>query len=396
MSYIGTEPKDIRSFGRTKFDYTATQGQTAFTGADDDGKVLAFTVGQIEVYVNGILMDDSDFTTTGTGTVTLASAANLNDVINIVSFESNIPDNDYVPASGGTFTGNVTHSGTVTNSSTVTNSGAVTNSSTVTNSGAVTNSSTTTMTGDLTVDTNTFHADAADNRVGIGTSTPAKVLDITESASADTGQVKVTYAGGDGNRSGLILNNTHTGGREYGIYVGNNSTGGGLGNSLGISDNTASTAYRLLIDSSGRVTTPSQPSFSVRSNGGNSGNTWTQDTVIKFQTVQHNVGSHYSTSTGRFTAPVNGFYVFHYAGFGYNGGQISAGNTTGVALRRNGSNYVMFVYDYSNSSNGYPSSTGTVGLYLTASDYVDVYTTSQGQYADSSNLYTHWSGYLLH
>ena len=114
MSYIGTEPKDIRSFGRTKFDYTATQGQTAFTGADDDGKVLAFTVGQIEVYVNGILMDDSDFTTTGTGTVTLASAANLNDVVNIVSFESNIPDNDYVPASGGTFTGAVTASNGLT------------------------------------------------------------------------------------------------------------------------------------------------------------------------------------------------------------------------------------------------------------------------------------------
>ena len=126
MSYIGTEPKDIRSFGRTKFDYTATQGQTAFTGADDDGKVLAFTVGQIEVYVNGILMDDSDFTTTGTGTVTLASAANLNDVVNIVSFESNIPDNDYVPASGGTFTGNVTNSGNVTVGGTLGVTGAVT------------------------------------------------------------------------------------------------------------------------------------------------------------------------------------------------------------------------------------------------------------------------------
>ena len=113
MSYIGTEPKDIRSFGRTKFDYTATQGQTAFTGADDDGKVLAFTVGQIEVYVNGILMDDSDFSTTGTGTVTLASAANLNDVVNVVSFETNIPDSNYVPASGGTFTGNITASGTL-------------------------------------------------------------------------------------------------------------------------------------------------------------------------------------------------------------------------------------------------------------------------------------------
>ena len=113
MSYIGTEPKDIRSFGRTKFDYTATQGQTAFTGADDDGKVLAFTTGQIEVFVNGILMDESDFTTTGTGTVTLASAANLNDVISIVSFETNIPDSNYVPATGGTFTGNVTNNGNV-------------------------------------------------------------------------------------------------------------------------------------------------------------------------------------------------------------------------------------------------------------------------------------------
>ena len=58
-------------------------------------------------------MDDSDFTTTGTGTVTLASAANLNDVINIVSFETNIPDSDYVPASGGTFSGNVSMSGTL-------------------------------------------------------------------------------------------------------------------------------------------------------------------------------------------------------------------------------------------------------------------------------------------
>ena len=115
MSYIGTEPKDIRSFGRTKFDYTASQGQTAFTGADDDGKVLAFTTGQINVYVNGILMDDSDFTTTGTGTVTLASAANLNDVVNVVSFETNIPDSDYVPAgTGGTFAGAVTASNGLT------------------------------------------------------------------------------------------------------------------------------------------------------------------------------------------------------------------------------------------------------------------------------------------
>ena len=113
MAYIGTQPKDVRSFGRAKFDFTATQGQTAFTGADDDSKTLGFTNGQIEVYVNGILMDESDFTTSNGNTVTLASAANLNDVISIVAMQTDIPNSDYVPASGGTFSGNITASGTL-------------------------------------------------------------------------------------------------------------------------------------------------------------------------------------------------------------------------------------------------------------------------------------------
>ena len=107
MAYIGTEPKDVRSFGRAKFDYTASQGQTAFTGTDDDGKTLGFTDGQIEVFVNGILMDESDFSTSNGNTVTLASAANLNDIISITALQTDIPNSDYVPATGGTFTGDV-------------------------------------------------------------------------------------------------------------------------------------------------------------------------------------------------------------------------------------------------------------------------------------------------
>jgi len=88
--------------------------------------------------------------------------------------------------------------------------------------------------------------------LGIGTASPDKTLTV-RGTSGDVVQAKIIYAGSDGNRSGLILQNTHTGGREYGLYVGNNSTGGGLGNSFGISDNTAGTAYRLIIDSSGKV-----------------------------------------------------------------------------------------------------------------------------------------------
>jgi len=91
----------------------------------------------------------------------------------------------------------------------------------------------------------------ADAKVGIGTFSPDKTLTV-RGTSGDVVQAKIVYAGSDGNRSGLILQNTHTGGREYGLYVGNNSTGAGLGNSFGIMDNTAS-AYRLIIDSSGNV-----------------------------------------------------------------------------------------------------------------------------------------------
>ena len=114
MAYIGTQPKDIRSFGKAKFDFTATQGQTAFTGADDDGKTLGFTAGQVSVYVNGILMDDSDYTASNGNTITLASAANASDIISVVALQTDIPNSDYVPATGGTFSGAVTLNGGVT------------------------------------------------------------------------------------------------------------------------------------------------------------------------------------------------------------------------------------------------------------------------------------------
>ena len=107
MAYIGTQPKDIRSFGKAKFDFTATQGQTAFTGADDDGKTLGFTAGQVSVYVNGILMDDSDYTASNGNTITLTSAANASDIISVVALQTDIPNSDYVPATGGTFSGAV-------------------------------------------------------------------------------------------------------------------------------------------------------------------------------------------------------------------------------------------------------------------------------------------------
>ena len=73
----------------TKYVYTATGGQVTFTDSDDAGTVLAYNTAdtQINVYLNGILLVDSDdFTLTDSSTVTLTSAASLNDVVQIIKY----------------------------------------------------------------------------------------------------------------------------------------------------------------------------------------------------------------------------------------------------------------------------------------------------------------------
>jgi hypothetical protein len=74
---------------------------------------------------------------------------------------------------------------------------------------------------------------------------------------------------------------------------------------------------RLLIDSSGRITTPYQPFFyatlTADQNGLNLASTG--DAVVIYNSLVQNVGSNYSTSTGKFTAPVAGVYAFYAAAY---------------------------------------------------------------------------------
>ena len=87
--------------------YTATASQTVFSGADDNSNTLSFLDGNIIVYLNGVILEETnDYTTSGGNTVTLTTGATVDDELNIIVFK-HFTLADTVPTSGGAFTGNV-------------------------------------------------------------------------------------------------------------------------------------------------------------------------------------------------------------------------------------------------------------------------------------------------
>jgi hypothetical protein len=75
MSYIGNEP--IVSATRTVTEVTATAGQTVFNANG------GYTVGYLDVFLNGSKLTSTDFTATNGTTVTLTEAAQVNDIVRL-------------------------------------------------------------------------------------------------------------------------------------------------------------------------------------------------------------------------------------------------------------------------------------------------------------------------
>lgn len=80
VRYLGIPASGVVNTAyRTVSDFTATAGQTTFT-------VPSYTVGFIDVFRNGARLGATDFTATTGTSITLAIAANANDLITTVSF----------------------------------------------------------------------------------------------------------------------------------------------------------------------------------------------------------------------------------------------------------------------------------------------------------------------
>ena len=101
--YIGTAAVPQATQKRQAF--TATAGQTSFATS-------GYSVGFVDVYMNGVKLAAADYTATNGSDVVLATAALVNDIIEIVAFTSFVADGS-LPATGGTITGNLNVAGTV-------------------------------------------------------------------------------------------------------------------------------------------------------------------------------------------------------------------------------------------------------------------------------------------
>jgi hypothetical protein len=142
---------------------------------------------------------------------------------------------------------------------------------------------------------------------------------------------------------------------------------------------------KVIFDSSGRVTMPSQPSFAVTRNQGSVTNA-----VYVYSSAYHNTGNHYNSSNGRFTAPVTGSYFIATNHMSDNTGTQ---NNVQYAIRVNGSTHQL-VYS-SNAINVHMRWSWAGVIYLNQGDYIDIFVSSGLNLYGNSNLYTQFSGYLL-
>lgn len=278
MPYIGTTPtKVVSRQSANVYRYTATAGQSVFSGADLDNNVLACNPADMIVHMNGLRLESTDYTATSTS-VTLTTAATAGDEVTVTSFV-------------------------------------------------------------------TF-----------------EVADTYTKTTADSRYVNTT---GDTMTGALAL---PTGGLTVGTD-------------------------QFAVDSAGRVTMPYQPSFCASRSVDQARTENSTDADLIYDQVIHNIGGHYNSSNGRFTAPVSGAYMF----------------SIGARLDGIGATYTWLRLDKNGtrqSDDGFPNcltqQTGnyfTINasgcVYLNADDYVSVSVYVSGDASWEFENASFFSGHLI-
>ena len=98
-------------------------------------------------------------------------------------------------------------------------------------------------------------------------------------------------------------------------FIGSGGTNGGAGADLAVQSNSGNI---VLHTPNGGVRMPNQICFQAVVNSGSSASFPSSNTYLVFGSVDINVGNAYNSSTGIFTAPVAGNYLFHISAIAHN------------------------------------------------------------------------------
>ena len=86
-----------------RYKFVATSGQTTFTGTDANGNTLTYDSGYIDVYLNGVHLDPSDYTATNGSSIVMGNATSTSDELYVVAFGTfNVASIDAGNISSGT------------------------------------------------------------------------------------------------------------------------------------------------------------------------------------------------------------------------------------------------------------------------------------------------------
>ena len=221
----------------------------------------------------------------------------------------------------------------------------------------------------LTVSTNNVERIrvGAAGSIGIGTDNPTKLIDMSGVHSGI-------------NTTGRFVMSPHSAGWDLGVTSGNIAPHYQTNFTL-YNGQIGSGTLRWQIDSSGRVTKPNQPAFSVYPAAGSPIGSGT----LVFTGVRFNIGSHYSTSTGRFTAPIAGIYLMVLTAQHY--GLTATNGWIDIRLNDAEINARYETFDGAQYTAGGISAI----VQMNAGDYITIVTSGNIFHDDNTNL----SGYLL-